>query len=29
MEVKAAVELAVERMGFKPFSSKQVLKHKI
>jgi len=29
MEVKAAVELAVERMGFKPFSDKQVLNHKI
>jgi len=29
MEVKAAVELAIERMGFKPFSDKQVLNHKI
>jgi len=29
MEVQAAVELAVERMGFKPFSDKQVLNDKI
>jgi len=29
MEVKVAVELAVEQMGLKQFSDKQVLNHKI